>query len=746
MKLPSTNPETHKKLKKRLIFQVSGFVALVMLLVTALFAFMMNDNLTQQLRSQLKVSVQSAKVLLEQRIDYLMENTERLTTNPFVVNGLVDTEGRKTYLPKLIENFAKGRDVLSFVLVDYDGRPLFQTVDDVPNYNDSTVLRNALARGERTLFIQQPHNQLVIVAPISYYDTTQGAVIVAFDLPSISKRYLLHESHAYYRLLYGETVLAEHDYVPGKRYIRFREFGSAQTPLLKQLEVSIEIGLPESTYLAPVWHDILRLILVSLLLILAAVLVSAAIGNSIAQPILTLHRRVREIDVDAGSHCSPLGTDDELEDLASAFDQRTAALLAIQIELERDIAARTEAQRELEHLRHYLQNIIDSMPSLLIGVDDEGRVTHWNKQAAISSGISAEQAQGKGLAQVMPILSSQMKRVRKAIREHQPQLISHQVHLVDEENHFADITIYPLVANAAIGAVIRVDDITERVRMEEMMMQTEKMMSVGGLAAGMAHEINNPLGGILQGLQNIQRRFSPELKANLEAAHKLNVDLGKVQAYMENRQILHFMEEMANAGKRASDIVTNMLQFSRKAELTLSPEEINELVDKTLDLAAVDYDLKKKYDFRQIEIIRDYDPNLPAAPCIASEIQQVLLNLLRNAAQALQHQKEPKATPRIIARTRAHEHAITIEIEDNGPGMEEAVRARIFEPFFTTRPVGEGTGLGLSVSYFIIHDEHGGQMDVISRPGEGATFTITLPWSTKAADKVTSAIDIDNGA
>jgi signal transduction histidine kinase len=119
--------------------------------------------------------------------------------------------------------------------------------------------------------------------------------------------------------------------------------------------------------------------------------------------------------------------------------------------------------------------------------------------------------------------------------------------------------------------------------------------------------------------------------------------------------------------------------------------------------------------------------------CIASEIQQVLLNLLRNAAQALQRQTERSGPPRITVRTRRHAEGVHIEVQDNGPGMDEAVRVRVFEPFFTTRPVGEGTGLGLSVSYFIIKDEHGGEMSAASRPGEGATFTITLPTVSESA-------------
>ena len=273
-----------------------------------------------------------------------------------------------------------------------------------------------------------------------------------------------------------------------------------------------------------------------------------------------------------------------------------------------------------------------------------------------------------------------------------------------------------------------VQDITEHVRMQELIMQSEKMLSVGGLAAGMAHELNNPLGGILQGIQNIQRRLSSDISKNQEVAHQLDLELEKVDEYFKQRGISNFLQGIKEAGERAGDIVNNMLQFSRKTTLTFTPEDIPSLLDRTLELAMVDYDLKKTYDFKNIEIVREYDASIEAVPCIASEIQQVLLNLLRNAAQAFQLAGTGDGTThRIILRTYSKRDRVCVEVKDNGPGMDETVRLRVFEPFFTTRKVGEGMGLGLSVSYFIVTEEHGGQMSVESQPGQGATFTFCLP-------------------
>ncbi|MES9966899.1 MAG: ATP-binding protein, partial [Sedimenticola sp.] len=279
----------------------------------------------------------------------------------------------------------------------------------------------------------------------------------------------------------------------------------------------------------------------------------------------------------------------------------------------------------------------------------------------------------------------------------------------------------------AVRSMGTVQDITEKKRLQGLLLQTEKMMSVGGLAAGMAHELNNPLGGILHGIQNIERRLSPDLPKNREIAEAMGLELATVWQYLEQREIGRFLQGITESGERAALIVQNMLQFSRKPEVVLQPENLALLVDATLELTAVDYDLQKKYDFRDIEIVRDYDSTVGPVPCIKSELQQVLLNLFRNAAQAFQAMDEPGRSPRITVRIRQEHELACIEVEDNGPGMEEDVLGRIFEPFFTTREIGEGTGLGLSVSYFIVTQEHKGELRVESEPGEGTRFMLCLP-------------------
>jgi PAS domain S-box-containing protein len=274
-----------------------------------------------------------------------------------------------------------------------------------------------------------------------------------------------------------------------------------------------------------------------------------------------------------------------------------------------------------------------------------------------------------------------------------------------------------------------VEDITEQERLKELMVQNEKMMSVGGLAAGMAHEINNPLSGILQSLQVITNRLESDIPANIEAARASGCSMESIREYINRRSIKPMLDIVGETARRAAQIVRNMLDFSRKNDSTIAQVNVNNLLDKSIELFGTDYDIKKKYDFRNINVERDYETTLPQITGSASKIEQVFINILHNAVQAMVDRPDGEAQRKIILRTRKENSFVRIEIEDNGPGMGEDIRHKIFEPFFTTKPVGVGTGLGLSVAYFIITNNHGGTIEVESQPGKGTRFTIRLPYT-----------------
>ena len=397
-----------------------------------------------------------------------------------------------------------------------------------------------------------------------------------------------------------------------------------------------------------------------------------------------------------------------------------------------DITERKRTETELNHLRNYMANIIDSMPSALIGVNSDGKVTLWNQGAEERTGLGTRSVFGRRLDEAVPWLSRYMPLISESIRSRQVKYKSKQNTSSEDRSRYEDLTVYPLVANEVEGAVIRLDDVTEKVHLEEMMIQSEKMLSVGGLAAGMAHEINNPLAGMMQNAEVILRRLLTDIPENDRIASEVGTTMEAIRDFLQKRNIIRQLRLIHDSGIRAAAIVQNMLSFARKGESKPVMTDLRELMDRTLELAENDYDLKKKYDFRHIEIVREYDEDVPQVLCERSKIQQVFLNILRNGTEAMQESRRitgDPGKPRFHLRVFRDRSYTVVEIEDNGPGIPEGLRTRIFEPFFTTKDVGIGTGLGLSVSYFIVAEDHDGELEVDSVPGSYTKFTIRLPVS-----------------
>ncbi|GAB1454887.1 MAG: ATP-binding protein [Spirochaetia bacterium] len=414
--------------------------------------------------------------------------------------------------------------------------------------------------------------------------------------------------------------------------------------------------------------------------------------------------------------------DDELSSLAHSFR-------IMQISVRDNLLALAQ---EKERLKTILLSIGDAV----IAVDGQGLVTLMNPVAERLTGWNAYDAQGHLLEEVFVILQEgsrlrQENPVARVLKTGETMNLANHTLLLSRlgpEYQIADSAAPILMADGFIeGVVLVFRDVTEHNRMQSLMIQSEKMLSVGGLAAGMAHEINNPLSGMLQTASVIETRLSEDLPANREAALSNGIKLENLRAYMEARGIFRMLTTLKDSGGRIGKIVNNMLSFAKKSNSQVSSHDMSELVDGALELAATDYDMKKEYDFRSVRIERHYEPDLPLVPCDSGQIQQVILNILRNGAEELHQAKTSNARFDIRIYKDTEQNMVCVSLSDNGPGIEESIRRRVFEPFFTTKPVSIGTGLGLSISYFIITENHNGQMEVISEPGKGASFVIRLP-------------------
>ncbi len=485
-------------------------------------------------------------------------------------------------------------------------------------------------------------------------------------------------------------------------------------------------------------------------------LVARQIRRLVTKPIRRLEELSRQVTREENySLRARRGNHDEIGSLAEAFNTMLARIQAREQQLERarddaqaafsqarnlaeetrhtnlqlelEVQVRSKIEKKLTGFQSYLNSIIDSMPSALIALDEQMYVTQWNKEASLLSGTGLDEAMNKPIFLAFPPLKPYLEALRRSAEHCRVEEVERVTWLKDGEPHHYALTFFPLMGGSGKGGVvIRIDDITQRLSLEEVMVQSEKMLSVGGLAAGMAHEINNPLGAVLHNVQNIRRRLSPELAKNLEQAQLVGISLAQINAYLQAREVPQLLDGIQSAGSRAAKIVSHMLSFSRLSNRELMPCLLPTVIDQALEIAGNDFDLAEGFDFKALDILREFDDELGKVPCIANELEQVLLNLLKNAAQAI-HQREDDEPGRIVVRTRRNPPWAEIQVQDNGVGIPEAVRKRIFEPFFTTKEVGQGTGLGLSVSYFIITNNHKGQMDVQSKPGQGTLFTLRLP-------------------
>jgi PAS domain S-box-containing protein len=352
---------------------------------------------------------------------------------------------------------------------------------------------------------------------------------------------------------------------------------------------------------------------------------------------------------------------------------------------------------ELKLLKEFNESIIESINVGLLAVDLEGRVTRLNSALEEILDISRAQAVGKRvedlfsedftdtLRQVLGNDRWRLREIRNIYKIHTATFVGHPLVL--------NIAIAPLQdSQEQTGALVVLEDVTSRVRLEEQLQQREKLSSIGLLAAGVAHEVNTPLTGVSSYTQMLLGMLSEN-----DPKHAL---LLKVRRQAE----------------RATNIVNNLLNFSRTGDATeFSELDVSRVLDDTLQL------LEPQLRGNQIEIVRGYDPESPLVIGNSGKLQQVFTNLLLNARDAL-----PAGGSIRISTIPSDDHSLMIEVSDSGTGIAPEDVAKIYDPFYTTKGVGRGTGLGLAVSYGIVQ-EHSGHISVESTPGHGTIFRITLP-------------------
>ena len=254
------------------------------------------------------------------------------------------------------------------------------------------------------------------------------------------------------------------------------------------------------------------------------------------------------------------------------------------------------------------------------------------------------------------------------------------------------------------------------------LVQSEKMASLGELTAGIAHEIQNPLNFV-----NNFSEVSAELVTELEEEQQRPTRDAELEAELLG-DVRQNLLKIHHHGQRAAGIVRGMLEHSRTSTAERRSTNLNKLAEEYLRLAY--QGLRAKDKTFQAELKTDFDPALPRVSVVATDLGRVLLNLLNNAFYAVQKRQqtgEAGYRPNVSVSTKQVGNQVEIRVTDNGTGIPDEAKAKIFQPFFTTKPTGEGTGLGLSLSYDIITQGHGGTLAVESQPGQSTMFTISIP-------------------
>jgi len=431
------------------------------------------------------------------------------------------------------------------------------------------------------------------------------------------------------------------------------------------------------------------------------------------------------------------------------------ALRRAQDQLEAQIDSRTrdlvEQGRQLQAAHEEIGLFLASIPSILIGLDSEGRITRWNGAARQTFGIGEADVRGRGMSDcgIQWLLADMPSEVARWLESRTLYRCPDLPYTKDGERRVAGFSVRPIPAEETktTAFIVTGADITGRKRLESELAQAQKLESIGHLAAGIAHEINTPIQYVSDNTRFLEDSFR-KLEAILLAYDRLFEEMpdgtaatGRVRdiqalaaatrvSYLRS-EIPKSIQDSLDGVARVAEIVQAIKEFSHPGPLEKAATDLNRAIESTILVSRTEW----KY---VAEVETNLDPDLPLAQCVAGEFNQVMLNLIVNAAHAIADAagERPGTKGWIRVSTRRDGDWVEIRVQDNGTGIPEQVRPNIFDPFFTTKGVGKGTGQGLSMAHTAIVQKHGGTIGFETEVGAGTTFIVRIPTGECAEEPV----------
>lgn len=383
--------------------------------------------------------------------------------------------------------------------------------------------------------------------------------------------------------------------------------------------------------------------------------------------------------------------------------------------LENEISQHVSTSYRLRSSEFYIMDILKSMPLMLVGLDKERQITQWNKRAEEITGIKAETCLGKNLWDIFPTITISPEQIDEAVEKNEVTTIRYS----QPGQFYYDITIYPLREQSEPGVVVLIDDITKEILAVNTLIHGDKMSSVGELAAAMAHDINPPLQSIISNLRTFKQLLSDN-----------GINSNKISNPDTSESLNSLLADSHEKGENLASIVRNFQDFSHVSSNRKEIANIVDIMEHTLELAGDVLSVPSQLRFKDIHIERNYQEDLPMIPCYVAEMQHVFLSLFRHACDALRLTEHPDRTPTIKIQMIVSYDNLWIRIHHNGLGLSNDEQMYLFEPFFrkdSSPEVKYDASKRLSFTYFIVSEQHQGQIAVTSDLNVGTTFHIQMP-------------------